>query len=95
MDGSDGIERSQFNGTDADEKQAEIVVFSRRECSICLSSFRADDYVCMSNNPECRHVFHRACIHPWLMEHEDCPCCRQLYFHQEEDGRDDDEENAL
>lgn len=50
------------------------------ECAICLSNFDANDVVCESNNLRCKHLFHQECIEPWLIRHEHCPVCRELYL---------------
>jgi hypothetical protein len=51
-----------------------------RECAICIMSFEVGDDVCWSRNPECDHAFHIACLKPWLLEHIECPCCRNNYL---------------
>jgi hypothetical protein len=50
------------------------------ECAICLMSFQVGEDVCRSRNPECDHAFHIACLKPWLLEHIECPCCRNNYL---------------
>jgi hypothetical protein len=49
-------------------------------CSICLSGFHKGDEVAWSTNPSCNHEYHRDCIHDWLMSHEDCPLCRNVFL---------------
>ena len=51
-----------------------------RECAVCLEAFCDNDDICTSNNPDCPHVFHRSCMHSWLMRQEECPCCRRPYL---------------
>ena len=53
---------------------------SLRNCAICLEEFMPSDFICMSNNPKCEHVYHRQCIFNWLLDNEDCPCCRRDYL---------------
>ena len=36
--------------------------------------------VAWSKNEECCHAFHTDCIVPWLMDHDDCPMCRNDYI---------------
>ena len=55
----------------------------RRDCAICLDFFKDGDLVCSSNNTCCGHKFHRACMEDWLQKHEECPCCRRSYLHQD------------
>ena len=50
------------------------------ECPICLTAFQENDIVSWSQNRECRHAFHQACILPWLAKDRQCPCCRQSFL---------------
>jgi hypothetical protein len=50
------------------------------ECAICLSRFAEGEVVCESNNPHCHHAYHRDCLEPWLLRHERCPICREVYL---------------
>lgn len=49
-------------------------------CSICLSSYIKGDEVAWSTNLSCPHEYHRECIQNWLMSHEDCPMCRNIFL---------------
>jgi hypothetical protein len=49
-------------------------------CVICLNPYDIGQEICWSQNPNCRHVFHRDCIEAWLLKHDECPCCRTNYF---------------
>jgi hypothetical protein len=52
-------------------------------CAICLSPFKPQQLVCESDNPSCRHIFHKDCMVDWLMKlHDDCPMCREAYLLQ-------------
>ena len=63
-----------------DKTTATSPVSLLRECAVCLEAFCDNDEICTSNNPDCPHVFHRTCIHSWLMRQEECPCCRRPYL---------------
>ena len=55
-------------------------------CTICLEDYKVGDVVCRSKNGAiagCFHKFHQDCITDWLMNHDDCPCCRTSFFQQE------------
>jgi hypothetical protein len=47
---------------------------SHRDCVICTSALRAGDTV--FRVPPCSHLFHVACLEPWLKTHHTCPTCR-------------------
>ena len=55
----------------------------RSHCAICLDSYNDGDLICTSNNTACGHRFHRDCMVDWLQKHEDCPCCRRAYLHED------------
>ena len=42
-------------------------------CAICFASFAKEDPVAQLS---CRHIFHTACIRPWLERNMSCPTCR-------------------
>mmetsp|Transcript_42351 Transcript_42351/g.95313 ORF Transcript_42351/g.95313 Transcript_42351/m.95313 type:complete len:162 (-) Transcript_42351:14-499(-) len=45
------------------------------ECAVCLTTFARGDR--LVEVPLCRHVFHKACLEPWLEQRGSCPRCRQ------------------
>ena len=50
-------------------------------CSICLDEYAPGDLVSRAKKASaCHHLFHEHCITGWLMNHDDCPCCRTSYF---------------
>ncbi|CAH8551072.1 unnamed protein product [Dicrocoelium dendriticum] len=43
------------------------------QCAICIELYRASDVVRIL---PCRHVYHKRCIDPWLLEQYSCPLCK-------------------
>ncbi|CAG4955671.1 unnamed protein product [Parnassius apollo] len=43
-------------------------------CSVCWENFLEGESI---SRLECEHVFHSACIRPWLQLHATCPICRR------------------
>ena len=43
-------------------------------CSICLDEFKEGDNIKKLN---CKHIFHKECLLPWLNDNDCCPMCRQ------------------
>ncbi|XP_023121751.1 E3 ubiquitin-protein ligase RNF128a [Amphiprion ocellaris] len=42
-------------------------------CAVCIESYKAGDVVTVLT---CDHIFHKACIEPWLLERRTCPMCK-------------------
>ncbi|XP_035194452.1 E3 ubiquitin-protein ligase RNF130 isoform X3 [Oxyura jamaicensis] len=42
-------------------------------CAVCIESYKQNDVVRIL---PCKHVFHKACVDPWLNEHCTCPMCK-------------------
>ncbi|AWP01361.1 putative E3 ubiquitin-protein ligase RNF128-like [Scophthalmus maximus] len=42
-------------------------------CAVCIESYRAGEVVTVLT---CDHIFHKACIEPWLLEKRNCPMCK-------------------
>jgi hypothetical protein len=52
-----------------------------RVCQLCSEEYDAHDYVCLSKNNKCTHMFHAKCMIRYLMENgEKCPTCNDLYL---------------
>lgn len=49
-------------------------------CSVCWENFEIGQTV---SRLECSHVFHAACIAPWLQLHATCPICRHSLLPEE------------
>ncbi|XP_013752066.2 RING-H2 finger protein ATL40 [Brassica napus] len=47
---------------------------SATECAVCLALLEEKDAARML--PNCKHVFHVACVDTWLATHSTCPICR-------------------
>ncbi|OQR97101.1 hypothetical protein ACHHYP_12709 [Achlya hypogyna] len=45
-----------------------------KDCAVCLEAFQATESGLVQL--PCHHVFHRACLFPWLASHDECPLCR-------------------
>ncbi|VDK29531.1 unnamed protein product [Gongylonema pulchrum] len=43
------------------------------DCPVCIDPYRAGDIV---RSLPCRHIFHKTCVDPWLLEHRTCPMCK-------------------
>ncbi|XP_034972504.1 E3 ubiquitin-protein ligase RNF149 [Zootoca vivipara] len=42
-------------------------------CAVCIENYKPKDIVRIL---PCKHVFHRHCLDPWLLEHRTCPMCK-------------------
>jgi len=49
------------------------MVDDRAECAVCKDEYALDEMV---KSLPCDHLFHTACIDPWLELHDSCPTCR-------------------
>lgn len=52
---------------------------SEQFCNICLEEYKVGEEIGWSKNDLCHHVFHKHCILEWLVQHQDCPICRNKY----------------
>ncbi|PNX77042.1 RING-H2 finger protein ATL70-like [Trifolium pratense] len=48
---------------------------STSSCSICLGDYKESDILRLL--PDCGHLYHVACVDPWLRLHSTCPICRK------------------
>ena len=46
---------------------------NNKKCSICFDNIEADTE---TRNTPCHHIFHDACLKPWLQVNLTCPYCR-------------------
>lgn len=42
-------------------------------CAVCIEGYKPNDVVRIL---PCRHLFHRTCVDPWLLDHRTCPMCK-------------------
>ncbi|XP_076023730.1 E3 ubiquitin-protein ligase RNF128a [Genypterus blacodes] len=42
-------------------------------CAVCIENYKAGEVVTVLT---CDHIFHKACIEPWLLERRTCPMCK-------------------
>jgi Ring finger domain len=49
-------------------------------CAICLDQFKSGEDTCSAQNINCPHEYHLQCIFPWLLQSQDCPCCRRDFL---------------
>nr|XP_020461441.1 RING finger protein 148-like [Monopterus albus] len=47
--------------------------FDTHMCAVCIDAYKAGDVVTVLT---CDHIFHKACIEPWLLEKRTCPMCK-------------------
>ena len=50
------------------------------QCAVCLEELCVQAELLQINS--CKHVFHKTCVTPWLLQHLSCPLCRctlQIY----------------
>ena len=59
-------------------------LYNPRMCPICCEEYEKGDDIAWSKNEDCVHAYHTDCIVPWLLEHSDCPMCRNDYLCLEE-----------
>ncbi|XP_066529442.1 RING finger protein 150 [Hoplias malabaricus] len=42
-------------------------------CAVCIEGYKPNDVVRVL---PCRHLFHKGCVDPWLVDHRTCPMCK-------------------
>ncbi|XP_013416608.1 RING finger protein 150 [Lingula anatina] len=43
------------------------------QCAVCIENYRPHEVVRIL---PCRHMFHKSCVDPWLLEQRSCPICK-------------------
>mmetsp|Transcript_15865 Transcript_15865/g.19349 ORF Transcript_15865/g.19349 Transcript_15865/m.19349 type:complete len:401 (+) Transcript_15865:187-1389(+) len=56
--------------------------YDEMTCTVCLERFEVGEELSWSKDLKCLHIFHSECLIPWLMKHDDCPCCRTSLFNE-------------
>jgi len=75
--------RSSLNFNTADDNGS--LRYSPKTCPICCEDYVKGDDIAWSKNERCCHAFHTKCIAEWLMDHNDCPMCRNIYLVEDVD----------
>ncbi|KAH0450420.1 hypothetical protein IEQ34_021112 [Dendrobium chrysotoxum] len=54
-------------------------------CPICLVDYEEEEGEdkALRFLPECGHLFHAACVEPWLWRRQTCPVCQSLVMNQD------------
>ncbi|XP_073677104.1 RING finger protein 148 isoform X2 [Garra rufa] len=50
-----------------------VVESEDMSCVVCTDSFKLNEQVTVL---PCRHLYHKKCIEPWLLDHPTCPMCK-------------------
>jgi hypothetical protein len=52
-------------------------------CTVCLETYKVDDFLVWSHDKNCPHAFHKDCIVQYFSRFEygesPCPCCRRTF----------------
>lgn len=43
------------------------------QCAVCIEGYKSHDVI---RTLPCRHVFHKSCVDPWLLDQRSCPMCK-------------------
>ena len=75
------IEKNETNEKLSSSAPESLAYTHQISCSICFEEYQEGEQIAFSNNEgKCRHAYHVDCILEWLMDHDDCPTCREQYF---------------
>uniref|UniRef100_A0A8C3KPM6 Ring finger protein 149 n=2 Tax=Scolopacidae TaxID=8917 RepID=A0A8C3KPM6_9CHAR len=64
------ISQLQLHTVKRGEKGLDVEV---ENCAVCIENYKLKDTVRIL---PCKHIFHRTCIDPWLLDHRTCPMCK-------------------
>lgn len=76
--------RSNLNITSDHSNKSSI--YSPKTCPVCFGDYVKGDDIAWSKNEKCCHAFHTDCILEWLMNHDECPMCRNDYLQETEEA---------
>ncbi|KAL3881048.1 hypothetical protein ACJMK2_033246 [Sinanodonta woodiana] len=43
------------------------------QCAVCIEPYKTND---VTRILPCKHIFHKSCVDPWLLEKRSCPMCK-------------------
>ncbi|XP_041358456.1 RING finger protein 150-like [Gigantopelta aegis] len=43
------------------------------QCAVCIECYKAHDVI---RTLPCKHIFHKSCVDPWLLDQRSCPMCK-------------------
>ncbi|GKY99796.1 hypothetical protein MPSEU_000933400 [Mayamaea pseudoterrestris] len=73
--------RSNSNDTSsASETREALSCGDENSCPICMSSFLVGEIISCSADEQCSHIYHHECIKEWLLNHMECPFCRNTFL---------------
>ena len=55
-------------------KHSTLDIYVTDSCTICLEQYRGKESICVLDS--CSHIFHSACVNPWINQLKGCPICR-------------------
>ncbi|XP_077091838.1 RING finger protein 148 [Siphateles boraxobius] len=67
------------------------VVSEDTSCVVCTDSFTHNEQVTVL---PCRHLYHKKCIEPWLLEHPTCPMCKYNILKSKIDEEGDEQPSS-
>ncbi|KAI1241693.1 hypothetical protein IHE44_0005180 [Lamprotornis superbus] len=89
------ISQLQLHTVKRGEKGLDVDV---ENCAVCIENYKLKDTVRIL---PCKHIFHRTCIDPWLLDHRTCPMCKLDvikalgYWHQKREMKTHASDNNL
>uniref|UniRef100_A0A8I3RX71 Ring finger protein 149 n=1 Tax=Canis lupus familiaris TaxID=9615 RepID=A0A8I3RX71_CANLF len=64
------IQRFLYTGSQFGSQGIDV---DAENCAVCIENFKVKDIIRIL---PCKHIFHRICIDPWLLDHRTCPMCK-------------------